>query len=56
MVLSPVITINIFQKQAEPQIYSAGQVIFEEGQSGDVMFGIIEGEVEISALHNCGMK
>jgi len=47
MVLSPVITINIFQKQANPQIYSAGQVIFEEGQSGEFMFGIVEGEVDI---------
>ncbi|MBE9006142.1 cyclic nucleotide-binding domain-containing protein [Fortiea sp. LEGE XX443] len=45
--LSPVITISIFQKQAAPQIYSAGQVIFEEGQSGDCMFGIVEGEVDI---------
>lgn len=47
MVLSPVITINIFQKQANPQIYSAGEVIFEEGQSGEFMFGIVEGEVNI---------
>ncbi|MBU7584236.1 MAG: cyclic nucleotide-binding domain-containing protein [Nostoc sp. TH1S01] len=45
--LNPVITINIFQKQAEPQRYAADQVIFQEGQPGDVMFGIIEGEIEI---------
>jgi len=45
--LSPVQTISIFQKQPDPQVFSAGQVIFEEGQPGDFMYGIIEGEVEI---------
>ncbi|MBE9207835.1 cyclic nucleotide-binding domain-containing protein [Nostoc sp. LEGE 06077] len=45
--LNPVVTINIFQKQANPQIYSTSQVIFEEGQSGEYMFGIIEGEINI---------
>lgn len=45
--LSPVVTVSIFQKQPDPQAYSAGQVIFEEGQPGDFMFGILEGEVEI---------
>jgi len=45
--LSPVVTVSIFQKQADPQAYLPGQVIFEEGQPGDVMFGIVEGEVDI---------
>ena len=45
--LSPVITLSIFQKQPDPQVFSTGQVIFEEGQPGDCMFGILEGEVEI---------
>ncbi|MBD2166591.1 cyclic nucleotide-binding domain-containing protein [Calothrix membranacea FACHB-236] len=45
--LSPVQTISIFQKQLDPQVFSAGQVIFEEGQAGDFMYGIIAGEVEI---------
>jgi CRP-like cAMP-binding protein len=45
--LSPVITLSIFQKQPNPQVCSAGQVIFEEGQPGDFMFGIVEGEVDI---------
>ncbi|MBD2436935.1 cyclic nucleotide-binding domain-containing protein [Nostoc sp. FACHB-110] len=46
--LSPVVTVSIFQKQPNPQAYSAGQVIFEEGDSGEFMFGIVEGEVDIS--------
>ena len=45
--LSPVITVSIFQKQPDPQTFSAGQVILEEGQSGDNMYGILEGKVDI---------
>ncbi|WP_373527110.1 Crp/Fnr family transcriptional regulator [Nostoc sp.] len=45
--LSPVVTVSIFQKQPDPKAFSAGQVIFEEGQSGDVMYGILEGKVDI---------
>ncbi len=45
--LSPVVTISIFQKQPDPKGFSAGQVIFEEGQPGDEMYGILEGEVDI---------
>ena len=45
--LNPVTTISIFQKQTNPQEFAAGQVIFEEGQPGDFMFGIVEGEVNI---------
>ncbi|MGV0103403.1 Crp/Fnr family transcriptional regulator [Nostoc sp. DSM 114167] len=45
--LNPVVTVSIFQKQPDPKVFSAGQVIFEEGQSGDEMYGIIEGEVDI---------
>ncbi len=47
MLLNPVVTIEIFQKQAEPQIYAAGQIIFAEGQAGDFMLGIIAGEINI---------
>ena len=45
--LNPVITVGIFQKQPDPKAFSAGQVIFEEGQPGDEMYGIIEGKVDI---------
>ena len=46
--LNAVQTISIFQKQPEPQVFVAGQVIFEEEQAGDVMYGVLEGEVDIS--------
>ncbi|MEH2201514.1 Crp/Fnr family transcriptional regulator [Nostoc sp.] len=45
--LSPVTTVSIFQKQPDPKAFSAGEVIFAEGQSGDIMYGILEGEVDI---------
>ncbi|MEJ1931494.1 Crp/Fnr family transcriptional regulator [Nostoc sp. NIES-2111] len=45
--LNPVLTIAIFQKQPDPQVFSAGQVIFEEGQPGDYMYGILEGSVDL---------
>ncbi|MGK7871854.1 MAG: Crp/Fnr family transcriptional regulator [Xenococcaceae cyanobacterium] len=45
--LKPAKTVELFQKQPEPLTFSAGEVIFEEGQPGDVMYGIIEGEVDM---------
>lgn len=44
---TPVSTITIFQRQANPKIFSSGEVIFTEGQPGNCMYGIIEGEVDI---------
>jgi CRP-like cAMP-binding protein len=45
--VSPVVTVSIFQKQPDPKVFLAGQVIFGEGQPGDHMYGILEGEVDI---------
>jgi CRP-like cAMP-binding protein len=45
--LNPVLTLAIFQKQPDPQVFSAGQVIFEEGQPGNYMYGIVEGTVDL---------
>jgi CRP/FNR family transcriptional regulator, cyclic AMP receptor protein len=45
--LDPVKTISIFQKQPDPKTFKAGETIFEIGESGEAMFGIIEGEVDI---------
>lgn len=46
--LSPVVTIGIFQKQPVHQKFSAGEVIFEQGQPGEYMYGILEGKIDIS--------
>ncbi|MBD2201130.1 cyclic nucleotide-binding domain-containing protein [Calothrix sp. FACHB-1219] len=45
--LNAVQTISIFQKQPNPKVFSAGQVIFEVGEPGDCMYGIIQGSVDI---------
>ncbi len=41
-------TIDFFRNTDEYVLYEPGQVIFEEGQPGDVMYAIIDGEVEIT--------
>ncbi|MEO0970378.1 MAG: cyclic nucleotide-binding domain-containing protein [Cyanobacteria bacterium J06639_18] len=43
----PVKTVEIFQKSSSPLTYVAGQTIFEEGETGNIMYGIIEGEVDL---------
>ena len=43
----PVKTVEIFQKSSSPLTYVAGQTIFEEGETGSVMYGIIQGEVDL---------
>ncbi|MBS0018253.1 MAG: cyclic nucleotide-binding domain-containing protein [Arthrospira sp. PLM2.Bin9] len=43
--LEPAQTVQIFENLPE-QIVSAGEVIFEEGEPGDLMYGILEGEVD----------
>ena len=47
--MSPVRTIEIFQKTPSPQTFLAGEVIFKEGQPGNIVYGIIEGEVDLLA-------
>jgi CRP-like cAMP-binding protein len=47
--ISPITTLEIFQKQPNPLSFEAGQVIFETGQPSDVMYGIIDGEVDLVA-------
>ncbi len=42
-------TIDIFRNTADYVLYEPGQIIFEEGQPGDVMYAVIDGEVEITA-------
>ncbi|MEQ8537863.1 MAG: cyclic nucleotide-binding domain-containing protein [Coleofasciculus sp. D1-CHI-01] len=46
--LEPANTVSILQKQAEPKTFSADQVIFKEADPANYMYGILEGEVNIS--------
>jgi CRP-like cAMP-binding protein len=41
--------LNLFRNYENVEQYSAGQKIFDEGQPGDVMYVVLEGEVEIMA-------
>jgi CRP/FNR family cyclic AMP-dependent transcriptional regulator len=43
--LSPVETVKILYKNGHPLSLKTGDIIFEQGQFGEVMYGIIEGEV-----------
>ena len=45
--LEPVRTIELFQRPPSPQTFSAGSLIFQAGERGDVIYGVISGEVEI---------
>jgi len=46
--LSPVKTVEIFQTTPEPKRFSAGTIIFRAGDAENIMYGIVEGEIEIS--------
>ncbi len=45
--LQPVRTIEFFQKPPSPKSFTTGEVIFQQGERSDVMYGVISGEVEI---------
>jgi CRP-like cAMP-binding protein len=38
--------VQIYQRQSEPKIFAAGEVIFSAGEPGDYMYGVLEGEIE----------
>lgn len=48
MILKPVETVKILQRNGKPETFVAGETIFAEGQQAEAMYGIVEGEVEIS--------
>lgn len=40
-------TIDLFRNTKDSTSFPAGQTIFQEGQAGDVMYVVVEGEVDI---------
>jgi CRP/FNR family transcriptional regulator, cyclic AMP receptor protein len=40
-------TVEIFQMQPGPQSFGQGETIFNEGEKGQVMYGVLEGEVSL---------
>ncbi|MDJ0589944.1 MAG: cyclic nucleotide-binding domain-containing protein [Calothrix sp. MO_192.B10] len=45
--LQPVETVKILQKNSDIQSFRAGEIIFYQGTEGELMYGIIKGEVEM---------
>jgi CRP/FNR family transcriptional regulator, cyclic AMP receptor protein len=45
--LEPAQTVQIFQRQPDPKHFAAGEVIFAAGESGDYMYGVLEGTVDL---------
>ncbi len=45
--LKPIETIKILLNSSHIQSFPAGEIIFQQGTEGKVMYGIIEGEVEM---------
>jgi CRP/FNR family transcriptional regulator, cyclic AMP receptor protein len=51
--LGPAETVRIFQHQSELKKFAAGETIYQEDQPGDVMYGILDGEVELFVDQKC---
>ena len=47
MILQPVQTMKLYQKPPSPKQFAAGEIIFQEGDSGELVYGIISGAVEM---------
>ncbi|MGK7932714.1 MAG: cyclic nucleotide-binding domain-containing protein [Microcystaceae cyanobacterium] len=45
--LHPADTVKLYQTHGNPETFHAGDIIFKDGDQGTVMYGIIEGEVEM---------
>jgi len=45
--LQPAATVKIYQKEPELLTFSPGEVIFKQGETGNLMYGVVEGEVEL---------
>lgn len=40
--------IHLFDKDADAESFPAGSTVFREGDSGELMFAVLEGQVEIA--------
>lgn len=45
--LNPAHAISLFAKAPDIKLFKAGEVVFEVGTVGQVMYGVIEGEVDM---------
>lgn len=47
MILEPVETVKILQKNGQPKTFAAGETIFTQGEKAVAMYGIVSGEVNV---------
>jgi CRP-like cAMP-binding protein len=40
--------INMFRNSHDAEVVPAGYILFKEGESGDIMFAVAEGQVELT--------
>lgn len=45
--LNAAATVSVLQRQSEPELVGDGTIIFEAGQPGNVMYGILEGAIDL---------
>lgn len=45
--LDPTKTLSVFQRQPDPKTYTADAIIFHDGDTADLMYGILDGEVDV---------
>lgn len=45
--LEPASIVKAFETSLDEEKFSAGEVIFTSGEKGEVMYGVIEGEIEL---------
>ena len=41
------VTMKLFRNETEGQVFKAGQTIFSAGETGDAMYVVVEGEVDL---------
>jgi CRP-like cAMP-binding protein len=46
--LQPADVVNLLKKNSDLLSFAPGDLVFQEGDSGTVMYGIIEGEIEMT--------
>lgn len=47
MLLQPVDTVKFYQRHGDEKILTTGEIIFEEGDKEEIMYGVVEGEVDM---------
>lgn len=47
MLLNPTETVKLYQIHGSPRTFKAGEIIFKEGNQETIMYGVVEGTVEM---------